>query len=43
MSKQIPQDELNKKKSYRFMQWMKGDVDQYVGLVEMHLCTIRLC
>ena len=36
MSKQIPQDELNKKKSYRFMQWMKGDVDQYVGLVEMH-------
>ena len=36
MSKQIPQDELNKKKSYRFLQWMKGDVDQYVGLVEMH-------
>lgn len=36
MSKQIPQEELNKKKSYRFMQWMKGDVDQYVGLVEMH-------
>ena len=36
MSKQIPQDELNKKFSYRFKQWMKGDVDQYVGLVEMH-------
>ena len=36
MSKQIPQDELNKKKSYVFKQWMKGDIDQYVGLVEMH-------
>lgn len=36
MSKQIPQGELNKKKSYRFKQWMKGDVDQYVGLLEMH-------
>lgn len=36
MSKQIPQDELNKKFSYRFKQWMQGDVDQYVGLVEMH-------
>ena len=36
MSRQIPQDELQKKKSYRFLQWMKGDVDQYVGLVEMH-------
>ena len=35
MSKQIPQEELNKKKSYRFMQWMKGDVDQYVGILEM--------
>ena len=35
MSKQIPQDELNKKFSYRLKQWMKGDVDQYVGLVEM--------
>ena len=35
MSKQIPQDELNKKKSYRFKQWMAGEVDQYVGLVEM--------
>lgn len=36
MSKRISQEELNKKKSYRFMQWMKGDIDQYVGLVEMH-------
>lgn len=36
MSRQIPQDELNKKKSYRFKQWMRGEVDQYVGLVEMH-------
>lgn len=36
MSKQIPQDELNKKKSYRIKQWMKGEVDQYVGLIEMH-------
>ena len=35
MSKKIPQDELNKKKSYRLKQWMKGDIDQYVGLVEM--------
>lgn len=35
MSKQIPQDELNKKFSYRLKQWIKGDVDQYVGLVEM--------
>ena len=35
MSRQIPQDELNQKKSYRFKQWMKGEVDQYVGLVEM--------
>ena len=36
MSRQIPQDELNRKFSYRFKQWMKGDVDQYVGIVEMH-------
>lgn len=36
MSKQIPKDELKKKKSYRMQQWMKGEVDQYVGLVEMH-------
>ena len=36
MSKRIPQDELNKKKSYRIKQWMKGEVDQYVGLIEMH-------
>ena len=35
MSKRIPQDELNKKKSYLFKQWMKGEIDQYVGLVEM--------
>ena len=35
MSKQIPQDELNKKKSYRFKQWMQGEIDQYVGIVEM--------
>ena len=35
MSKQIPQDELNKKLSYRLKQWIKGDVDQYVGIVEM--------
>ncbi len=36
MSKQIPQEELNKKFSYRLKQWMKGDVDAYVGVVEMH-------
>ena len=35
MSRRLPQDELNKKKSYRFQQWMKGEVDQYVGIVEM--------
>ena len=35
MSKQIPQDELNKKKSYRIKQWMQGEIDQYVGIVEM--------
>ena len=35
MSRQLPKDELNQKKSYRFMQWMKGEVDQYVGIVEM--------
>ena len=35
MSRQIPQEELNKKFSYRFKQWMKGEVDSYVGLVEM--------
>jgi len=35
MSKRIPQDELNKKKSYLFKQWMKGEIDQYVGIVEM--------
>lgn len=35
MSKKIPKSDLNKKKSYRFLQWMKGEVDQYVGLVEM--------
>lgn len=35
MSRQLPQDELKKKRSYRFMQWMKGEVDQYVGIVEM--------
>lgn len=35
MSKKIPQEELQKKKSYRFFQWIRGDVDQFVGLVEM--------
>ncbi len=35
MSRQIPQEELNKKFSYRLKQWIRGDVDQYVGLVEM--------
>lgn len=35
MSRQIPQDELNQKKSYRIKQWMKGDVDLYVGILEM--------
>ncbi len=35
MSRQIPQDELNKKKSYLFKQWMQGEIDQYVGIVEM--------
>lgn len=36
MSKQIPQDELNKKKTYVFKRWMQGEIDQYVGFVEMH-------
>lgn len=36
MSRQIPQDDLNKKKSYRFKQWMTGERDSYVGLLEMH-------
>lgn len=36
MSKQIPQDELNKKKSYVFKKWMQGEIDQYVGFLEMH-------
>lgn len=35
MSRQLPQDELNQKKSYRIKQWMKGDVDLYVGILEM--------
>lgn len=35
MSRQIPQDELNQKKSYRIKQWMKGDVDLYVDILEM--------
>ena len=35
MSRQLPQDELNKKRSYRFKQWMSGEVDQYVGILEM--------
>lgn len=35
MSRQIPQDELNKKRSYRIKQWMKGEIDQYVDIVEM--------
>lgn len=35
MSRQLPQEELNQKKSYRIKQWMKGDVDLYVGLLEM--------
>ncbi len=36
MSKQIPQSELNKKRSYRLKQWFKGEVDQYTGILEMH-------
>ena len=36
MSRHLPQDELNNKKSYRVQQWIKGEVDQYVGIVEMH-------
>ena len=35
MSRQLPQEELNQKKSYRIKQWMKGDVDLYVGILEM--------
>ena len=35
MSKKIPQDELKKKKSYQLKQWLKGEVDPYIGLVEM--------
>ena len=35
MSRHLPQDELNQKKSYRMKQWMKGDVDLYVDILEM--------
>ena len=34
MSKRIPQEELNKKFSYRFKQWFTGQEDTYVGLLE---------
>ena len=36
MSRQIPQDELNKKFSYRFKQWFFGDADTLVDVVESH-------
>lgn len=35
MSKQIPQNELNKKFSYRLKQWFFGKSDTYVNIVEM--------
>lgn len=35
MSRKISQEDLNKKKSYQLKQWLKGDIDAYVGLVEM--------
>jgi hypothetical protein len=34
MSKRIPQEELNKKLSYRFKQWFTGQDDTYVGILE---------
>lgn len=34
MSKQIPQEELNKKWSYRFKKWFTGEADTYVGILE---------
>lgn len=36
MSRQIPKDELKKKKSYFLKQWITGETDAYVGLMEMH-------
>ncbi len=36
MSKQIPQEELNKKLSYRLKQWFTGETDTYVGILESH-------
>ena len=35
MSRKIPQDELNKKSTYRLKQWLNGEMDTYVGLLEM--------
>lgn len=34
MSKQIPQEQLNKKISYRLKQWFLGQSDTYVGILE---------
>lgn len=36
MSRQIPQEELNKKWSYRFKKWFTGEADTYVGILESH-------
>lgn len=36
MSKQIPQEELNKKWFYRFKKWFTGETDTYVGILESH-------
>ncbi len=36
MSKQIPQEELNKKLSYRLKQWFTGASDTYVDILESH-------
>ena len=36
MSRQIPQEELNKKLSYRLKQWFLGETDTYVGILESH-------
>lgn len=34
MSKKIPQEELNKKASYRFKKWFTGELDTYVDILE---------
>lgn len=41
MSKQIPQEELNKKLSYRLKTWFTGETDAYVGILESQPQTER--